>query len=837
MATTKVRGITIELGADTTGLNKALSSVNTEIGQTQRELKDVEKLLKMDPGNTELLAQKQRLLSERVEETKDKLKALKDAQEDIENAYRNGDIDQGQYEAFQREIINCENELKNFERKAAEANVTAQKIAQAGEGFKDFGEKAEAAGKKLAPLSIGITGLTTTAVKVTADFDASMSKVKAISGATGDEFDALRDKAREMGSKTKFSASEAAAAMEYMAMAGWKTDDMLQGIDGIMNLAAASGTDLATTSDIVTDALTAFGKSADDAGQLADILASASSNANTNVEMMGESFKYVAPLAGAMGYSMEDTSIALGLMANSGIKASQAGTSLRSIMSRMAKPTDEVQTAMNNLGITLDDGNGNMLSFMDVMKQMRSGMGELKISEQELNTEMQLLDEQLANGEITESAYNKSVEDLMNKAYGAEGALMAQNAAALAGKNSMSALLAIVNASDEDFNNLTNAVYGSSGSAQEMADIMQDNLSGQLTILLSQLQEVAIQFGDILMPVITKVVGAIQGLVQWISNLDPAAKGIVLTVGGLLAVLAPLLILIGKVSTGVGAIMTAAPKIVGALSGISSAVSSLWSLLLANPIALVIAAIVAFVALIATKGDEIQALLQKVDDFLQGIFSKDWSETFGFLGDHLNAFFRNIKNIWDSIKKVFDGIIDFIRGVFTGDWSRAWEGIKKIFGGVFDGLLAIAKAPINGIIGILNGLISGINFVIRGLNKISFSIPSWVPGIGGKTFGINIGEIGKIPYLAKGGTFDNGSAIVGEAGAELLTLSNGAATVQPLTTGGNGGHTDITDLLQTYLPYLAQGSQIILDSGELVGATAPAMNNALGIIAMRSGIR
>lgn len=204
-----------------------------------------------------------------------------------------------------------------------------QKIATAGESLKSAGDKVSSAGEKLLPASAAVTALGVAAVKTASDFDSSMSQVAAVSDATGEDFDKLRAKAREMGAKTKFSASEAADAMNYMAMAGWKTSDMLDGIEGIMNLAAASGEDLATTSDIVTDALTAFGLTAKDSGHFADILAAASSNANTNVSMMGETFKYCAPIAGALGFSAEDTSEAIGLMANAGIKSSQASTSLR----------------------------------------------------------------------------------------------------------------------------------------------------------------------------------------------------------------------------------------------------------------------------------------------------------------------------------------------------------------------------------------------------------------------------------------------------------------------------------------------------------------------------
>ena len=332
----RIKGITVEIGGDTTKLSKALEGVNKNIKNTQSQLKDVEKLLKLDPKNTELLSQKQKLLADSISATKDKLATLKTAAEQANTALANGDISQQQYDALQREIVETENELKRLEAEAKNANSELAKIGEAGQVLQDVGDKISGAGEKLLPVTAGVTALGTAAVKTASDFDSAMSKVAAVSGATGDDLQALRDKAREMGSKTKFSASEAAEAMNYMAMAGWKTNDMLSGIDGIMNLAVASGEDLATTSDIVTDALTAFGLTAADSGHFADVLAAASSNANTNVSMLGESFKYCAPIAGALGFSCEDTAEALGLMANAGIKSTQSGTSMRSIMTALS---------------------------------------------------------------------------------------------------------------------------------------------------------------------------------------------------------------------------------------------------------------------------------------------------------------------------------------------------------------------------------------------------------------------------------------------------------------------------------------------------------------------
>lgn len=816
---TKVRGITIELGADTTGISKALSNVNRDIGQTQRELRDVEKLLKLDPGNTELLAQKHRMLGDRVSETKDKLETLKAAQDEITKAYQNGDIDQGQYDAFQREIISCENELKNLQKEFYESNVAAQKLADIGDGIEKAGQKISGVGDKLTKsVTTPILGLGATALTITADFDAAMAKVKAISGATEEDFEKLRAKAREMGEQTKFSATDSANAMEYMAMAGWKTENMLEGIEGIMNLAAASGEDLATTSDIVTDALTAFGLKAEDSGRFADLLAKTAASANTNVSMMGETFKYAAPVMGAMGYSAEDTALAIGLMGNAGIKASNAGTALRGMVTRLAKPTKDSSEAMARLGLELYDEEGKMYSFYEIMEQLRGAFDHINMPVEEFDQELARLQGQLEDGTLTQKKFEDALDELVLQTFGAEEAEKARAAAMLAGKNALSGLLAIVNASDEDFNNLKKSIDESSGAAQSMAEIMQDNAAGQVEILMSQLQELAISMGDILIPIFREVVKYVQDLVDKFNGLDDSQKETIVKVLAVTAAIGPLLSILGRLTSGLGSILMLAPKLAGGIGIMQSAFSKLWAVILANPIVAIGAAVVALIALIATKGDELQAKLQQFDNFLQGVFAKDWTQVFGpVLGGVINSFMSIFKTQWDAIKKVLDGIIDFIRGVFTGNWERAWNGVKKIFGGVFDGLIALAKAPINKVIAMINGMFSGINSVA---SKVGSSI-----------------QIPTIPMLANGGIVSSGSAIVGEAGAELLNVNNGVATVQPLTSGGNSGHTDITDLLSTYLPYLAEGTQLVLDSGVLVGATAPQMNDALGKIAVRARTR
>lgn len=385
-----------------------------------------------------------------------------------------------------------------------------------------------------------VSGFAATAIKAGSDFEAGMSKVQAISGASGDEIAKLADKAKEMGAKTKFSATESAEAMQYMAMAGWKTGDMLNGIEGIMNLAAASGEDLASTSDIVTDALTAFGEAADQSGKFADALAAAASNSNTNVAMLGESFKYVAPVAGALGYSYQDVSVALGLMANSGIKASMAGTSLRQLFTNLAKPTDSMAAAMDYLGISLQDDEGNMKSLMDVMQDLRKSFGKCQMPMDEFQSKLAELDTQYANGELTDKKYNKALQDLTEKAYGAEGALKAKYAATLAGTQGMSGLLAIVNSSDDDFDKLTEAIYNSDGAAEKMADTMNDNLQGAITLAKSALESVQIALYEKVQEPMKDTVKTVTSMLEDMNNslAENGFNGLVISFASSLAQLA-----------------------------------------------------------------------------------------------------------------------------------------------------------------------------------------------------------------------------------------------------------------------------------------------------------
>ena len=561
-----------------------------------------------------------------------------------------------------------------------EAGKTSKSIT---DKLDSVGDKLTSVGKKTTALvTAPIVGAGTAIVKTSANFESAMSKVSAISGATGDDLDALTEKAKQMGESTKFSASESADAFQYMAMAGWKTEQMLDGIEGIMNLAAASGEDLATTSDIVTDALTAFGLSAEDSSHFADVLAAASSNANTNVSMLGESFKYVAPLAGALGYSAEDVGVALGLMANAGIKSSQAGTALRSAISGLISPSKEAVGWMENLGLSITNEDGSMKSLAEVMDMLRDKMSGLTEAEQ------------------------------------------AEAASALFGERAMSGMLAIINASESDYNKLTEALANADGTAKQMADTMNDNLNGQLVLLKSQIEGVAIKLGNILIPIIKKIVDKISEAVDWFSNLSEEQQKMILRIAGIVAAIGPLLLIIGKVIKTISTII----KIVNA---IKTAVIALNAILAANPVILIIAAIIAaitalvaiFVHLYKTNEDfrnKVNAAWEKIKEVVGSVIDfikKAWQALWDFVGPILEKAWENIKAVWDYMAPYFETLWNAIKSVFSiaakvlgGFFETAWKVIKAVWDPVvkfFEAIWAGIKAVFAVVKGVLTGDFSG----------------------------------------------------------------------------------------------------------------------------------
>ncbi|EGT4137969.1 phage tail tape measure protein [Clostridium perfringens] len=451
-------------------------------------------------------------------------KRLEEYKEKLEKVDISIESNSKRIQSYSTQLNNAEAELNKAAAAAKKFNdevgknhglkTTSKKLEEASSNFKKFGEGAKKVGSSLTThVTLPLAGVAAASTAVGMEFEAQMDKVAAISGATGEDFKKLKAKAEEMGAKTKFSASEAGQGLEYMAMAGWKTGDMLNGIEPILNLAIASGEELGTTSDIVTDALTAFGLTAKDAGMFSDVLAAASSNANTNVGMMGETFKYAAPVCGALGYNAKDTALAIGLMANSGIKASQAGTALRAGLTNLVKPTDSMAAVMDKYGISLKDSNGNMKSFKTVMEDLRTKFGKLDKSTQ------------------------------------------AAAVSTLFGKEAMSGWLAIINASSQDFDKLSGAIDKSEGATAQMAKTMSENAKGSIAEMKSALEGAAIKVFEALSPSITKVANAVSDLATKFSNLSPETQEFIVKAGLAAMAAGPLVSGLGKLSTGIGSVL------------------------------------------------------------------------------------------------------------------------------------------------------------------------------------------------------------------------------------------------------------------------------------------
>ena len=592
----KIRGITIELGGDASGLSQALKDVNSEINNTQKQLKDVEKLLKLDPKNTELLAQKQKLLGDQIKNTKGKLDTLKQAQATMD---QNGvDKNSDQYMALQREIISTEQEVKNLEKASKDTATAMSGIAQAA--------------------------------------------------------DKVAKGAQTVADKTKYLSGAAAGA-----------------------LGAIGGLAINTA------------KSADELNTLAK-------QTGFSVEEL-QKFQYASDL---VDVSLSDIT--------------GAATKLKKAVSSDSKE-------LAALGVKTKNADGSFRDINDIFYDTLAALGGIQ-NETERDAAAMAI-------------FGKSADSLAG--------IVDDGGAALKALGDEAESMGLIMSGD------------TVDSLNKVNDEM-DKLKAQAK---ARLAETGAKAMEALTPVLEKVVGLLEQLFTWIGSLSEEQIQTIMTILAVIAAISPLATLISKVSGLIAFIPTL-------ISGVGTVLT--W--LMANPVALVIGGIIALVALIATKGDEIQAILAKVDAWLQGVFTKDWTEVFGpVLGGILNGFFDFVSGIWNSVYGILNGVIDFVRGVFTGDWDRAWEGVKGIFSSIMGGLAAVFKTPLNAIISMINGIIDDINWLIGNVNKL------------GSVLGFSIGTIGHIPMMANGGVLTQGSAIVGEAGPELLTMQGSKAVVTPLS--------------------------------------------------------
>lgn len=638
-----------------------------------------------------------------------------------------------------------------------------RQVTRCGKDMLKFSKSVTSMGKTLTTtVATPLAGIGAAAVKTTMEFDKILSAVNALSDGGETGLVALREKALELGASTVYSASEVAEGFKFMAQAGWDTNDMLEGASGVLDAAASSGEDLATVTNIVANTLSSFGMKASESARVADVLATAAAASTTDITQIGDAFTYAGSIAGSFNYSIEDTALALGLLANSGINASNAGTALRKIMTETNGAFSVVGDTLGEYVIQTTDANGAMIPFKETMVELRKAFSQLTDAEKSANAE------------------------------------------AIAGKTGMAGLLAIVNASNESFNEMAEAIDNSSGKAKEMSEKMLDNLAGQIEEMSGAIESVAIVLGDRLTPYVSKASEKIQELAQSFLDLDSSQQGEVIKSLVTLAAIGPALLIYGKV---VGSIA----KMVITLGAMGKAIKKAGSVMvwLKGIAALPMLKVVAIITAIALVAGLLIKYWQPIKGFFANIFSAigNYLESTGLDFENIKNTCMNVVNVLISLFKelgfifkevwvnllwpllkgigmgfylmlkqvmgaldglmsgvsgvingivtVFDGLINIITGVFTNNWALAWEGVVKVFKGIFEGIVGIVKGAINGVIGFING-------GIRGVAKI------------GSLFGGEEVSLPEIPKLYKGAdNWKGGLAITQDKGAEIMDLPHG----------------------------------------------------------------
>lgn len=852
MAADRIKGITIEIGGNTTKLQKALEGTNKQLKTTQSQLKDVDKLLKLDPKNTELLAQKQRLLAEAVSGTEEKLQTLKEAQKQMNKLESFTPEQQREYDALQREIISTESDLKNLEKQTKANDKAMSAFTRAGDAFKSFGSKAEKAGKKLLPVTGAITGLGVAAGAAWTEVDAAQDKIKVMTGAAGEDFQGLIDIMNEVATTIPTSFDTAATAVgEINTRFGLTGAELEELSEKFIKFAELNGQDVKTAIDDVQEALAAYGEPVENAADVLDQLTLASQKSGVSAGSLLATVLANRTAFGEMGLSIEDAISFLAMMETSGASSDEVLTGLKKAMQNAAKEGQPLNEALGEV----ENAMLNAASKTEGMQAAIDTFGT-KAGPAIYNA--------VSSGKI-------SLSDFTGYLDGWEGTV------------------------DQTF--------------EETADAP-DKMTTAVNALKLAGSELIETVLEAVGPIIEDAVNAVIDAVKWFSSLDDTTKKIIVTVLGVLAVAGPLLSVIGKISSVIGvivqhpilaligAVILALVTLYQKCEPFRDFVNNLWNNILVpfgnflsgtfmtawNAIGTFFnntlgPAVSAVTTLFSTlfKGDG--SGLQFLADFISGVFTSAWQGLVDFyttsglegivtgIGDAFSGILTKMQPVatWisgtfttaiEGIKTALSEIASFITNVFSGDWENAWNQISTMFSTVWEGFVEIAKTPINGIIDFLNSLllkVQGVlNVIINGINDLfSFSIgpiemPGPIPNIPEMSFDllglppITWFEEHQIPHLAKGGILTDGSALVGESGPELLTMQGASAYVRPLP--GSAGY-DNSEVLAAMADILAgvdalaarmSGLQVVMDSGALVGSIATRMDNTL---AMRSVYR
>lgn len=792
----RIKGITIEIGGDTTALSKALSGVNKEISTTQKQLRDVERLLKLDPGNVTLLEQKQRLLADSVEQTKQKLDALKAAEKQVQQQFAQGKVSQAQYDALQREIVATEADLRKAEKAASSLQ---DEIAQS---------KGESALKQLG-----------NAASETA------SEVKKIDEKPIED---VEDAAKDADDALEEAGDSASSFADHL-----KADVLVEGIKGIVSGIKDLNEETKEYRKIMGTLETsseAAGYSAEETSeafsQLYRALGDDQSAATTtaNLQAIGASQKDINSLiSSAVGaWAKYGDSIPIDGLAesiNETIRAGQVTGTFADVLNWGSKEGE-------TFGVMLKENTEENAEWNKAVQDASSAEDFFNLALQDAETQAD------RTNLVLQAMADQGLSDVGDAWYSNNKDIVDANNAQLEFTKKAAELSErvqpVLTAVQEGINGILQAILDAT------AGIDMDTIVGYVQNFFDAVSNVVsflIENKDIVIGVIgaiglaltaLKIVEFVQSVISGISAISSAlsflaANPVALAIAGIAALIAVLVLIVTKGEeikawlAGFnewlqGVFATDWTEIFGpvlgnVLNGFFSLLKGIWDgvyqvlngvidfiqgIFTGNweqawsGVQEIVSGVWSYITGIITGAcDLIEGILLGLDSWLQGVFKTDWTEIFGpGLGDIINAFMKNVENTWNAIKQIFQGVIDFVKGVFTGNWKQAWQGVVNIFGGLFNSLINMVKAPLNGIIGLLNGAVGAINSLIGGLNSISFTMPKW---LGGGHFGLSIPYIPSIPYLAKGGILSQGSAIVGEAGPELLTMMGNRAMVQPLT--------------------------------------------------------
>ena len=864
MASKNIKGITIEIGANTTQLDKELKKADKSISQVANELKEVDKALKLNPGNTELVAQKQKLLADQVRQTAEKLKTLHDAQEQVEEQFKSGKISAEQYRAFEREVSNTEAALRKLRNESEEYRRSNTNLARASEtvtaNIKNLAnavrtmatrakEAAEVGLKAMqvslkavsAEVEVGlkafkayVTGLTTAttalgafAVKSGADFEQSMSKVEALTGATGKDLEELRDKAKEMGASTSKSAAESADALGYMALAGWDNKQMLEGLEPILRASEAGTMDLATCSDLVTDSMSAMGIQTQDLNHYLDVVSKTQSSANTSMQGMLEAYVAAGGTFKNMNVPLEESATLIGILANRGIKGAEAGNSINSVLVNLMGASGKAADALEQLGVSMYDAEGNRKSVTETLK--------------ELNTALE-------NG-------TEAQRDMLT--------------AAIGGKTQMDTLQALLAGVSEEYDDLNGKIMNADGSLMQTAQTMQDNFKGAITSAKSALEGLGISMFETFSPALTEQIRVFTGYVSKISDaiqnggiisaiLD-IRNSLIKTVKDSMSELAK------NVKEGTGifntVILSVIDVISAALPGLTDQVlpallEGMFNLIngLIDRLPSLIPALIAL-ALALVRGlleglnESVSLLAAELPEILKNVFEQITADMPYIMTTGIQIILTLIDAITDMIPDLIpmavqiimtlvnsllgniDKIIDSALKLILALCDAILDNLDLVIDATIQIIIALAKAIVDNLDKIIEAAITIlitlgaalvdsagrlIDYIPELLSKIrdAFTDYDWaglgerimqsifdgINNIGGKAkealssagehildaLGFHPDGTFSLPMFADGGTLTSGSAIVGEAGPELLSVANGRAVVTPLTNGGAG---------------------------------------------------